>query len=77
MPIEKPAAAGTNASFPAGSHISMAGIRSDHTEAATIMPEAKPSSSFWITGLISFFTKNTLPAPIVVPRNGIRIPKII
>ena len=38
---------------------------------------AKPSSSFWIAGLISFFTKNTLPAPMVVPRNGIRIPKII
>ena len=75
--MEKPTAAGIKASFPADSHISIAGIRSDHTEAATMMPEANPRSIFWMTGLISFCTKNTQPAPMVVPRNGIKIPKII
>ena len=59
------------------SDISIAGIKSDHTEAATIMPDAKPRSAFWTPARISFFNKNTHAAPSAVPANGIIIPKNI
>ena len=69
-----PAAAGAKANLPIDSDISMAGIKRDHTEAAIMTPEAKPSRAFCINGLISFFNKKTQAAPKVVPRNGINSP---
>ena len=70
-----PTAAGRNASLPIDPLISIAGIRRDHTEAATITPAANPSSDFWINGFNSFFTKNTQTAPRVVPIKGMISPK--
>jgi len=55
----------------------MAGINSDHTEAATITPEAKPRSDFCTRGDISSFMKNTKAEPSIVPNNGISSPKTI
>ena len=46
MPARKPTAAGSQAMPPEASAISMDGISSDHTEAAIITPDAKPSSAF-------------------------------
>ena len=46
IPSKNPAAAGINAYFPISSDISIAGIRSDHTDAATIPPDANPRSIF-------------------------------
>ena len=46
MPNRKPTAAGTNASLPIGSDISIAGISRDHTDAATITPAANPERAF-------------------------------
>ena len=57
--------------------MSMAGIKSDQTEAATMTPEAKPRSAFWISGRIPFFMKYTQPAPAAVPANGMKIPSMI
>ena len=51
--------------------ISIAGMMSDHMEAATITPEAKPRRDFCKRGDISSFMKNTNAAPSVVPRKGI------
>ena len=52
--------------------ISIPGISRDHTEAATITPDAKPSSIFCTSSGIAFFIKKTKPAPSVVPRKGIK-----
>lgn len=71
IPRANPTAAGINASFPSPSAISIDGISSDHTEAATITPAAKPKSVFCTSGLIWFFIKNTQAAPRVVPKKGI------
>jgi hypothetical protein len=49
-------------------------ISNDHTDAATITPEANPNKDFCTIGLKSLFKKNTQPAPNVVPKNGIKIP---
>jgi hypothetical protein len=49
----------------------MAGISSDHTEAATMTPEANPSKTFCSSIGISLFMKKTNPEPRAVPRNGI------
>ena len=49
----------------------MEGISSDHTEAATITPEAKPNSDFCKRGDMSFFMKKTNAAPSIVPNKGI------
>ena len=46
IPSRNPTAAGTKANFPISAAISMDGISSDQTEAATITPEAKPRSIF-------------------------------
>ena len=51
--------------------ISMAGIISDHTDAATITPEANPNRIFCSNCGISRFIKNTKAEPRAVPRNGI------
>ena len=74
MPAEKPTAAGTNANFPYPADISIAGRRSDHTEAATITPDAKPSSIFSTCLFSAFLIKRTQAAPAKVPRNGIMSP---
>ena len=52
--------------------ISIAGISSDHTDAATITPDANPKSIFWNNSGISFFIKNTNADPKTVPANGIK-----
>ena len=46
MPSRKPTAGGIHGSPPFSSAISIAGIRSDHTEAAIITPDANPRSIF-------------------------------
>ena len=76
IPPRKPAAAGSQAIFPAASAISIPGIISDHTEAATMTPEAKPRSAFWSLGFISPFIKKTEAAPREVPRKGSKTPII-
>ena len=52
-------------------------MSSDHTEAATITPEAKPNSDFRKRGDMSFFIKKTNEAPNIVPNNGINNPTVI
>ena len=52
-------------------------MSSDHTDAATITPEAKPSMAFCTTAFISRRMKNTNAEPATVPRNGIKMPSII
>ena len=42
-------------------------MSSDHTDAATITPEAKPSRTFCTIGGISRFMKNTKAEPRAVP----------
>ena len=46
IPMQKPTAAGTKASLPRSLDISIDGIKRLHTEAATIIPAAKPESIF-------------------------------
>jgi hypothetical protein len=46
MPSRKPIAAGITLHLPLSASISIAGISSDHTDAATITPDAKPSNVF-------------------------------
>ena len=46
-------------------------MSSDHTEAATITPEAKPSRTFCKSSGMSFFMKKTKADPRAVPRKGI------
>ena len=53
------------------SAISIDGIRSDQTDAAIITPAANPSNNFSNFGAICFFKKNTIAAPIEVPKKGI------
>lgn len=55
----------------------MDGMSNDHTEAATITPEAKPNSDFCKRGDMSFFMKKTNEAPSIVPNNGINNPIVI
>ena len=55
--------------------ILIAGIKSDHTDAAIITPDAKPKSTFSNFLFILFFIKNTVILPSVVPRNGINNPQ--
>ena len=61
---------------PLSSTISIDGISSDHTDAATITPEAKPSNVFYSLTDISFFMKNTKAEPSIVPSSGISSPMI-
>ena len=72
MPARKPTAAGTIFS-PA---ISMLGISSDHTLAATITPLAKPNRVFCNRSGISLRIKNTNAEPSIVPASGSSIPII-
>ena len=50
----------------------MAGIINDHTDAATITPDANPNMNFCIHAGMSRFMRNTKAAPNAVPSNGIR-----
>ena len=49
-------------------------MSSDHTEAATITPEANPSSAFCSLTGISPFIRNTKAEPSIVPSSGISNP---
>ena len=76
MPNKNPTAAGHTAQAPLLSSISMAGMSSDHTEAATITPEANPSSAFCSLTGISPFIRNTKAEPSIVPSRGISNPVV-
>lgn len=62
---------------PLSALISVAGMSNDHTDAATITPEAKPNNDFCSRTDISSFIKNTKAEPSIVPNSGIRSPMII
>ena len=81
MPNRKPTAAGNTdqkASPPweglGEAPISIAGMSNDHTEAATITPEAKPCNDFCKRGDISSFIRKTNAAPSIVPNRGMISP---
>ena len=76
MPNRNPTAAGITLHLPLLTSISIAGISSDHTDAATITPDAKPNSDFCNRADISSFIKNTKAEPSIVPSNGISSPMI-
>ena len=73
MPSIMPTAAGIHANVPSPSDSSIAGIMSDHTDAATITPAAKPRSALVTRGATLWRVINTAEAPITVPINGARI----
>ena len=70
-PIQNPTNTGKNCSLPRFSDILIAGIISEKNAAATITPEAKPESAFFVVIFISLLVKKTDAEPSVVPRNGI------
>ena len=72
IPARKPTAAGMTDILPMSAHMSMPGMSRDHTEAATMTPEAKPKSDFCTFGGILSFMKNTKAEPATVPINGMR-----
>ena len=76
IPNRNPTAAGMTDHRPLSAPISIAGISSDHTDAATITPEAKPSNDFCSRGDISPRMKKTNAAPSIVPKRGIKSPII-
>jgi len=75
IPNKKPTVAGIHSTTFWVFAISIEGIKRDHTDAAIITPDAKPNKTFSIFLFILFFIKNTIPAPNVVPKNGIASPK--
>ena len=70
IPNKKPTAGGIHEIPPACSDMSMAGIRSDQTDAAIITPDANPRSIFCRRTFIPFCIKITIAEPSVVPING-------
>ena len=76
IPNRKPTAAGKTDHRPLSATISMDGINSDHTDAATITPEAKPNNVFCKRGAISSRIRKTNAAPSMVPNRGMSNPKI-
>ena len=77
IPSKKPTAAGMTDENPPSGVISMAGMSSDHTAAAIITPEAKPSKAFWRRGGIWSLMRKTNADPTMVPAIGIsRVSKI-
>ncbi len=76
MPNRNPTAAGNTLHLPLSASISIEGISSDHTDAATMTPDAKPNSDFCRRTDISPFMKNTKAEPSIVPSNGISSPMI-
>ena len=76
IPNRNPTAAGTTDHRPLSATISIDGISNDHTDAATITPDAKPSSVFCNRIDISSFIKNTKAEPSIVPSSGINSPMV-
>ena len=76
MPRRNPTAAGITDHLPLSASISIAGMSSDHTDAATITPEAKPRSDFCSRTDISPRMKNTKAEPSIVPSSGTSSPMI-
>ena len=76
IPNRNPIAAGITAHLPLSASISIAGISSDQTDAATITPEANPSNAFCNRADISSCIKNTKAEPSIVPSSGISSPII-
>ena len=77
MPNRKPTAAGTTLHLPLLASISIDGMSNDHTEAATITPEAKPNSHFCMRTDISSLIRKTKAEPSIVPNRGINNPMTI
>ena len=69
-------AAGITDHAPLPTSISIEGISSDHTDAATITPEAKPNSDFCSRTDISSFIIKTKAELSIVPSSGISRPII-
>ena len=61
---------------PLPTSISIEGISNDHTDAATMTPDAKPNSDFCSRTDISSFIRKTKAEPSIVPSNGISSPII-
>ncbi|MBQ7686660.1 MAG: hypothetical protein IJT28_05465, partial [Bacteroidaceae bacterium] len=68
--------AGSTDHRPLSAAISIEGISGDHTDAATITPDAKPSNVFCNRTDISPRIKNTKAEPSIVPSSGINSPII-
>ena len=71
IPRRNPIAGGSHAGSELSPDISIDGMRSDHTEAATITPDANPRSSFSTCGFILLRIRKTMAAPSEVPAKGI------
>ncbi len=76
MPTINPTRAGIMLARPSLPVISIEGISSDHTEAATITPAAKPVSPFCTCGAMPRRIMNTHAEPSAVPKNGNNMPTI-
>lgn len=74
IPSKNPTVAGTHSTIFCVFAISIDGIKSDHTDAAIITPEANPNNNFSIFLFILFFIRKTIAEPNVVPKNGINSP---
>ena len=70
----KPPAAGIHPVPPEASASSIAGIKSDHMEAATITPAAKPKRIRCASGEDSFLKKNTTAEPSAVMKKVKPVP---
>ncbi len=75
IPAANPAKAGAKARRPKEADMSIAGIKSDQTLAATMTPAAKPKRPRSRLSFILPFKKKTVAAPSVVPKNGRARPK--
>ena len=75
-PSTKPPPAASSALWPCSSAISMAGMSSDHTDAAIITPAAKPRKARCSPAPMSFLNKNTVPAPSTVAKQVAPVPSI-
>ena len=62
--------------MPLSATMSIDGISNDHTEAATITPEANPNKAFCTRGERPSFIINTNAEPNIVPSKGISKPII-
>lgn len=74
---QKPMSAGTKFHLPQLSAPSMDGMMSDHTDAATMIPDAKPRNSVFTLSDISLLKNQTIALPAVVARKMTKNPKII
>ena len=70
MPNTNPTAAGSQVVPQFSALISRLGMSNDHTDAATITPDAKPKSNLRSRSLILPRSKKTMAAPRAVPRKG-------